>query len=142
MILKSIKEKYNIMVKEIINANMEGIIDGLDVKTENTLILLSKVLPLERMLYKYKDVEECVEERNKSLKSVWLVSIIGLVIMLIMALMWKRERMNMGGAIIEILIVVGVVGVVIYKFFVDDMIEYSKIIISEEIERLRLEKEK
>jgi hypothetical protein len=35
----------------------------------------------------------------------------------------------------------GVVGVLIYKFLREEMIEYSKIIISEEIERVRLEKE-
>lgn len=139
MILKVIKEKYNMMVKDVINVNMDNIIDGLDIKSENTVILLSKVLPLERILYEYKNEDECVEERNKGLRGLWTVSIIGLVIILIMGIMWKKEKVNIAGIIIEMLIIMGVVGVLIYKFLREGMIEYSKIIISEEIERVRLE---
>jgi hypothetical protein len=88
------------------------------------LLILSKSLPLEKMKEKYNKTDEFVDERNNKLQIMMKMWLIGLVIILI--LLWKKE--NVLNVLFEVSIVYLIIGLVIYKYLKDDLIEYSNVL--------------
>ena len=123
-LLKMINDIYKKKIKEVIYENADNIINKLDKRTMDILLILSKSLPLEKMKEKYNKTDEFVDERNNKLQIMMKMWLIGLVIILI--LLWKKE--NVLNVLFEVSIVYLIIGLVIYKYLKDDLIEYSNVL--------------
>lgn len=123
-LLKIANDIYKKKIKEVIYENADNIINKLDKRTMDILLILSKSLPLEKMKEKYNKTDEFVDERNNKLQIMMKMWLIGLVIILI--LLWKKE--NVLNVLFEVSIVYLIIGLVIYKYLKDDLIEYSNVL--------------
>jgi ABC-type multidrug transport system fused ATPase/permease subunit len=123
-LLKIANDIYKKKIKEVIYENADNIINKLDKTTMDILLILSKSLPLEKMKEKYNKTDEFVDERNNKLQIMMKMWLIGLVIILI--LLWKKE--NVLNVLFEVSIVYLIIGLVIYKYLKDDLIEYSNVL--------------
>jgi hypothetical protein len=119
-LLKIANDIYKKKIKEVIYENADNIINKLDKRTIDTF----KSLPLEKMKEKYNKTDEFVDERNNKLQIMMKMWLIGLVIILI--LLWKKE--NVLNVLFEVSIVYLIIGLVIYKYLKDDLIEYSNVL--------------
>jgi len=123
-LLKIANDIYKKKIKEVIYENADNIINKLDKRTMDILLILSKSLPLEKMKEKYNKTDEFVDERNNKLQIMMKMWLIGLVIILI--LLWKKE--NVLNVLFEVSIVYLIIGLVIYKYLKDDLIQYSNVL--------------
>jgi hypothetical protein len=123
-LLKIANDIYKKKIKEVIYENADNIINKLDKRTMDILLILSKSLPLEKMKEKYNKKDEFVEERNNKLQIMMKMWLVGLVIILI--LLWKKEKVL--NVLFEVSIVYLIIGLVVYKYLKDDIIEYSNLI--------------
>ena len=115
-----INDIYKKKIKEVIYENADNIINKLDKRTIDTF----KSLPLEKLKEKYNKTDEFVDERNNKLQIMMKMWLIGLVIILI--LLWKKE--NVLNVLFEVSIVYLIIGLVIYKYLKDDLIQYSNVL--------------
>lgn len=123
-LLKMANDIYQKKIKEFIYENADNIVSKLDKRTMDILLIVSKSLPLEKIKEKYNKTDEFVEERNNKLQIMMKMWLVGLVLMLI--LLWEKEKVL--NIIIEVSIVYLIIGLVIYKYLKNDLIEYSNIL--------------
>jgi hypothetical protein len=126
-LLKVVGDIYKKKIREVIYNNADNILDKMDKKTMNILLILSKSLPLEKMKEKYNKTDEFIEERNNRLQIMMKMWLIGLVIIII--LLWRKEKIM--DVLLETSIVYAIIGLVIYKYLKDDLIQYSNIIVED-----------
>lgn len=123
-LLKMANDIYQKKIKEFIYENADNIVSKLDKRTMDILLIVSKSLPLEKIKEKYNKTDEFVEERNNKLQIMMKMWLVGLVLMLI--LLWEKEKVL--NIIIEVSIVYLIIGLVIYKYLKNDLIEYSNVL--------------
>lgn len=126
-LLKMVNDIYKKKVKEFLYENADDMINKLDKKTMNILLIISKSLPLESIMEKYNKQDEFVEERNNNLQIMMRMWLIGLVILLVLA--WKKEKMLY--VLLEVGIVYIIVGLVIYRYLKDDLMKYGNILMND-----------
>ena len=123
-LLKMANDIYQKKIKEFIYENADNIVSKLDKRTMDILLIVSKSLPLEKIKEKYNKTDEFVEERNNKLQIMMKMWLVGLVLMLI--LLWEKEKVL--NIIIEVSIVYLIIGLVIYNYLKNDLIEYSNVL--------------
>lgn len=136
-VVDMLKVRYRDGISDIINGNVDGVLRGLDNKTRKMVILLSKVLPLEKMLENYKTPNSYVEERNRNLGNIMKICLVVLCILTLMvAFLCRKEMVSINEVLIQVCLVYGVVGLVMYSYLKQDLLDWSKIIMDENIAKM------
>lgn len=123
-LLKLVNDIYKKKIRESIYENADNIINKLDKRTMDILLIVSKTLPLEKIKEKYSKTDDFKEERNNRLEIMMKMWTVGLAIM--MLLLWEKEKVL--NVLFETSIVYLIIGFVIYKYLKQDLIEYSNIL--------------
>jgi len=120
-VTKLTKDMFENEISHLIDDNMGGMIDNLDIETKQKLILFTKVVPLEKLIKKFDEPSEYVLEHNKWVKlSAITACIIGVVVLvLILYILYNTcgQCIPLKHILMENAIVFACVGVVQYLFF-------------------------
>jgi Trk-type K+ transport system membrane component len=139
-VVEKSRNMYKDTIKQLVDENVDKVVEKLDKKTERMIILLSKILPLEKLLEKYKKQDDFVEERRRNLErmiKMWLITLC--VIVIVTSLLHKKEMGSIFNILIHVCLVYGTVGLVIYGYLRQDLFSWTKVIIDENIANVIME---
>lgn len=118
---KLTKEMFEKEISHLIEANIDNLVHGVDNETKQNLILLTKVVPIDKLIKKYEQPSEYVLEHNKWIQLLAVgVSIVGVCILaLVMYIVYNScgQCAPLKHILMENAIVFACVGVVEYLFF-------------------------
>jgi hypothetical protein len=115
------RDAFEKEISHLIESNIEKMVYNLDEDTKNKLVLFTKTVPIDKLVKKYEEPSEYVEEHNRWVKlSAMAVALVGVVILaLVMYILYNMcgQCVPIRDILIENSIVFAFVGMVEYIFF-------------------------
>jgi hypothetical protein len=120
-VTKLTKEAFEKEISHLIEGNIDKMVYNLDPETKNKLVLFTKMVPLDRLIKKYEEPSDYVEEHNNWVKlSAMAIALIGVVVLaLLIYLLYNTcgQCIPLNHLLMENAIVFIFVGIVEYLFF-------------------------